>query len=185
MLNIPRPPYLMLGYNRTITPTNIRFAQHWARGGGGRKKKRGKNSNLPNTFDDDCSIRLFYRLLLQGFCSRFWSPSRTGQVQDKGFFRGPNILDEGEEGGGSLQGHHQLACVQTLPPLPSEKKCGFFFEEGGGRGGGVCTHRLAVASLAIQSLRRRQPYSTDKSSCNAGNWAKRALSIFGFKFWGS
>ena len=49
----------MLGYNRTITPTNIRFAQHWARGGGGRKKKRGKNSNLPNTFDDDCSIRLF------------------------------------------------------------------------------------------------------------------------------
>ena len=40
MLNIPRPPYSMLGYNRAITPTNIRFAQHWARGGGGRKKKK-------------------------------------------------------------------------------------------------------------------------------------------------
>ena len=137
MLNIPRPPYSMLGYNRTITPTNIRFAQHWARGGGGRKKKRGKNSNLPNTFDDDCSIRLFYRLLLQGFFSRFWSPSRTGQVlmlRTRVFFRGLNILDEGEEGGGSLQGHHQLACVQTLPPpLPSEKKCGFFRRGGGAR----------------------------------------------------
>ena len=96
------------------------------------------------------------------------------------FFRGLNILDEGEEGGGSLQGHHQLACVQTLPPPPLRKKCGFFW-----RGGGVCTHRLAAAGLAIQSLRRRQPYSTDKSSCNAGNLAKQGLSIFGFKFWGS
>ena len=98
------------------------------------------------------------------------------------FFRGLNILDEGEEGGGSLQGHHQLACVQTLPPPSPQKKNAVFFEGGGG---GVCTHRLAAAGLAIQSLRRRQPYSTDKSSCNAGNWAKRALSIFGFKFWGS
>ena len=79
----------MLGYNRTITPTNIRFAQHWARGGGGRKKKRGKNSNLPNTFDDDCSIRLFYRLLLQGF---FFSVLKSlanwpsCYAKDKGFF---------------------------------------------------------------------------------------------------
>ena len=79
----------MLGYNRTITPTNIRFAQHWARGGGGRKKKRGKNSNLPNTFDDDCSIRLFYRLLLQGF---FFSVLKSlanwpsSYAKDKGFF---------------------------------------------------------------------------------------------------
>ena len=71
------------------------------------------------------------------FFSRFWSPSRTGQVlmlRTRVFFRGLNILDEGEEGGGSLQGHHQLACVQTLPPpLPSEKKCGFFRRGGGGR----------------------------------------------------
>ena len=62
----------MLGYNRTITPTNINVLLNNGPGaGGGRKKKRGKNSNLPNTFDDDCSIRLFYGLLLQGFCSRF------------------------------------------------------------------------------------------------------------------
>ena len=72
LLNIPRPPYSMLGYNRTITPTNINVLLNNGPGaGGGRKKKRGKNSNLPNTFDDDCSIRLFYGLLLQGFCSRF------------------------------------------------------------------------------------------------------------------
>ena len=178
MLNIPRPPYSMLGYNRTIMPTNVNVLLNIGPEAGEEGKKKGKNSNLPNTFDHDCSIRLFYRLLLQGFCSRFWSPSRTGQVQDKGFFRGPNILDEGEEGGGSLQGHHQLACVQTLPPLPSEKKCGFFSKRVGGG-------YLYPQARAIQSLRRRQPYSTDKSSCNAGNWAKRALSIFGFKFWGS
>ena len=183
MLNIPRPPYSMLGYNRTIMPTNINVLLNIGPEAGEEGKKKGKNSNLPNTFDDDCSIRLFYRLLPQGFCSRFWGPSRTGQVQDKGFFRGPNILDEGEEGGGSLQGHHQLACVQTLPPPSSpQKKNAGFFRRGGG---GVCTNRLAAAGLAIQSLRRRQPYSTDKSSYNAGNWAKRALSIFGFKFWGS
>ena len=107
----------------------------------------------------------------------------SSYAKDKEFFRGPDILDEGEEGGGSLQGHQRLACVQMLPPpLPSEKKCGFFSKGGGG---GVCTHRLAAAGLAIQSLRRRQPYSTEKSSCSAGNWAKRRLSIFGFKFWGS
>ena len=98
------------------------------------------------------------------------------------FFRGLNILDEGEEGGGSLQGHHQLACVQTLPPPPLRKKNAGFFRRGWGD---VCTHRLAAAGLAIQSLRRRQPYSTDESSCNAGNLAKQGLSIFGFKFWGS
>ena len=124
---------------------------------GRKEKKKGKNSNLPNTFDDDCSIRLFYRLLRQGFCSRFWSPSRTGQVQDKGFFRGPNILDEGEEGGGSLQGYHQLACVQTLPPPPLRKKMRVFFEEGGG--GGVCTHRLELfrACVADSLIRLTSP----------------------------
>ena len=75
----------MLGYNRTITPTNIRFAQHWARGGGGRKKKkRGKNRNLPNTFDDDCSIRLFYRLLLQGFFLGFEVPRELAKFLCQG-----------------------------------------------------------------------------------------------------
>ena len=177
MPNIPRPPYSMLGYNRTITPTNIRFAQHWARGGGGRKKKRGKNSNLPN--------RLFYRLSLQGFFSRFWSPSRTGQVpmlRTRGFWEGQTFLTKVKRVGEVCRSITSEPVYRRFPPpLPSEKKCGFFFEEGGG----VCTHRLAAAGLAIQSLRRRQPYSTDKSSCNSGNLAKRGLSIFGFKFWGS
>ena len=53
------------------------------------KKKRGKNSNLPNTFDDDCSIRLFYRLLLQGFFfSVFKSLANwpSSYAKDKGFF---------------------------------------------------------------------------------------------------
>ena len=184
MLNIPRPPYSMLGYNRTITPTNIRFAQHWARGGGGKKKKEVKTATFPTLLTMIVVSGCFTGSCFKDFFSRFWSPSRTGQVlmlRTRVFFRGLNILDEGEEGGGSLQGHHQLACVQTLPPLPSEKKCGFFRRGGGG----VCTHRLAAAGLAIQSLRRRQPYSTDKSSCNAGNLAKQGLSIFGFKFWGS
>ena len=119
----------MLGYNKTITPTNINVLLNIGPGAGGRRKKRrGKNSNLPNTFDDDCSIRLYYRLLLQGFFSLVlkslvnWPSS---YAKDKGFFRGPDILDESEEGGGSLQG---------LPPLPSEKKCGFFSKRGVGGG---------------------------------------------------
>ena len=127
----------MLGYNRTITPTNIKVLLNIAPGAGEGRKKRGKNGNLPNTFDYDCSIRLFYRLLLQGFFFLVlkslvnWPGS---YAKDKGFFRGPDILDEGEEGGGSLQGHQQLACVQTPPSLPSEKKCGFFSKRGGGWG---------------------------------------------------
>ena len=66
--------------------------------------------------------------------------------------------------------HQQLACVQTPPPpLPSEKKNAGFLKRG------ASVHGLAAASLAIQSLRRRQPNSTDESSCNAGNWAKRGF----------
>ena len=135
MLNISRPPYSMLGYNRTITPTNIRFAQHWARGGGGRKKKEVKTATFPTLLTMIVVSGCFTGSCFKNFFSRFWSPSRTGQVlmlRTRVFFRGLNILDEGEEGGGSLQGHHQLACVQTLPPPPLRKKMRFFFEEGGG-----------------------------------------------------
>ena len=39
LLNIPRSPYSILGYNRTITHTDISVLI---------------NINLPNTFDDDC-----------------------------------------------------------------------------------------------------------------------------------
>ena len=44
--------------NRTISPTNIKFfAQYWARDRS-RKEKRGKKSNFPNTFDNDCRFDL-------------------------------------------------------------------------------------------------------------------------------
>ena len=54
MLNIPRPPYSMLGYNRTIARTNINVLINIGPGAGGGRKRRGKKGNLPNTFDDDC-----------------------------------------------------------------------------------------------------------------------------------
>ena len=79
----------MLGYNRTIMPTNINVLLNIGPEAGEEGKKKGKNSNLPNTFDDDCSIRLFYRLLLQGF---FFSVLKSlanwpsSYAKDKGFF---------------------------------------------------------------------------------------------------
>ena len=57
MLNIPRPPYSMLGYNKTITRTNINVLINIGPGEGGGRKTRGKKGNLPNTFDDDCSYK--------------------------------------------------------------------------------------------------------------------------------
>ena len=54
LLNIPRPPCSMLGYNRTITRTNINVLINIGPGAGGGRKRRGKKGNLPNTFDDDC-----------------------------------------------------------------------------------------------------------------------------------
>ena len=44
----------MLGYNRTITHTNINVLINIGPGAGGGRKRRGKKGNLPNTFDDDC-----------------------------------------------------------------------------------------------------------------------------------
>ena len=55
MLNIPRPPYSMLGYGRTITRTNMNVLINNGPGAGGGRNRRGKKGNLPNTFDDDCS----------------------------------------------------------------------------------------------------------------------------------
>ena len=52
LLNIPRPPYSMLGYNRTITRTNINVLINIGPGAGGGRKRRGKKGNLPNTFND-------------------------------------------------------------------------------------------------------------------------------------
>ena len=49
LLNIPRPPYSMLGYNRTITRTNINVLINIRPGAGGGRKRRGKKGNLPNT----------------------------------------------------------------------------------------------------------------------------------------
>ena len=57
LLNIPRPPYSMLGYNRTIARTNINVLINIGPGAGGGRKRRGKKGNLPNTFDDDCRLR--------------------------------------------------------------------------------------------------------------------------------
>ena len=62
LLNIPRPPYSMLGYNRTITRTNINVLINIGPGAGGGRKRRGKKGNLPNTFDDDCSLNFFFLL---------------------------------------------------------------------------------------------------------------------------
>ena len=56
LLNIPRPPCSMLGYNRTITRTNINVLINIGPGAGGGRKRRDKKGNLPNTFDDDCRL---------------------------------------------------------------------------------------------------------------------------------
>ena len=46
----------MLGYNKTITRTNINVLINIGPGAGGGRKRTGKKGNLPNTFDDDCSF---------------------------------------------------------------------------------------------------------------------------------
>ena len=58
LLNILRPPYSMLGYNRTITSKNMNVLINIGPGAGGGRKRRGKKSILPNIFDDDCSFTL-------------------------------------------------------------------------------------------------------------------------------
>ena len=61
----------MLGYNRTITRTNINVLINIGPGAGGGRKRRDKKGNLPNTFDDDCRlngltmfmIKLYHKIL--------------------------------------------------------------------------------------------------------------------------
>ena len=56
LLNIPRPLFSMLEYNRTITRTDINILLNIGPGVGGGGKKEVKSSRLLNTFDDDCSL---------------------------------------------------------------------------------------------------------------------------------
>ena len=49
LLNISGLPHSMLGYNRTITRTNINVLINIRPGAGGGRKRRGKKGNLPNT----------------------------------------------------------------------------------------------------------------------------------------
>jgi len=46
----------MLGYNRTITRTNIKVLLNIGPGTGEEGKKGLKSSSRPNTFDDDCRV---------------------------------------------------------------------------------------------------------------------------------
>ena len=49
LLNIPRPPYSMLGYNRTVTRTNINVLTNIGpgAGGGGGEKGEAKKATFP------------------------------------------------------------------------------------------------------------------------------------------
>ena len=57
----------MLGYNRTITSTNIKvllnIGPEVAEDG---KEEEVKRNSLPNTFDDDCSKCKNYKLVGEG-----------------------------------------------------------------------------------------------------------------------
>ena len=68
LLNIPCPPYSMLGCNRTITRTNINVLLNIGPGVGGGRKKRGRKSNLPNTFDNDCRFILLDIVQCNNYC---------------------------------------------------------------------------------------------------------------------
>ena len=48
----------MLGYNRTITRTNINVLINIGPGARGERKRRGKKRNLPNIFDDNCKYHI-------------------------------------------------------------------------------------------------------------------------------
>ena len=63
MLNIPRPPYSVLGYNRAIPRTHIKVLLNIGPGAGRGTKKGGQKSNLSNTFDDDCISKLYHFLI--------------------------------------------------------------------------------------------------------------------------
>ena len=57
----PTPsPYSMLEYNRTVTRTSTLVLVNVVprKGGGGGEKAIRKRVSLPNTFDDDCELKL-------------------------------------------------------------------------------------------------------------------------------
>ena len=83
MLNIPRPPYSMLGNNRTITRTNINVLINIGPGAGGGRKRRGKKGNLPNTFDDDCSSCACIMLLVLTLCHKGFTIHYVGKYYRK------------------------------------------------------------------------------------------------------
>ena len=74
LLNIPRPPCSMLGYNRTITRTNINVLINIGPGAGGGRKRRDKKGNLPNTFD------VFWRRFYWQKVVEFWPFTVTPRI---------------------------------------------------------------------------------------------------------
>ena len=82
----------MLGYNRTITITNINVLLNIGpRAGEGKEKKQVKKNSLPNNFDDNCSPEfvLFIVFLLKGIERNFKSCC-GGQKKQKKMERGKN-----------------------------------------------------------------------------------------------
>ena len=111
----------MLGYNRTITRTNINVLIKIGPGAGGGRKRRGKKGNLSNTFDDDCSFALVHDLHIcnspvgcggrrystdvysgrQGPRSTFSSGGAKEECVKENFFEGP--------GGGMLVDFYSIS----------------------------------------------------------------------------
>ena len=71
LLNNPRLPYSMLGYNRTITCTNINVLLNIGPGARGGRKKRGKKATFP-TLDDDCSFLRRHHSATVLFLENWW-----------------------------------------------------------------------------------------------------------------
>ena len=81
----------MLGYNRTITRTNINVLINIGPGAGGGRKRRGKKGKLPNTFDDDCMARRGGRG--RGAVTPLYGSDRNAPPDRVGFLR---VLNSGD-----------------------------------------------------------------------------------------
>ena len=66
----------MLGYNRIITRTNVNVLINIGPGAGGGRKSRGKKSNPPNTFDDDCRLVIFVIVSIVPIFSKGYSRAK-------------------------------------------------------------------------------------------------------------
>ena len=75
LLNNPHLPYSMLGYNRTITCTNINVLLNIGPGARGGRKKRGKKATFP-TLDDDCSFLRRHNSATVLFLENWWGMGR-------------------------------------------------------------------------------------------------------------